>query len=1158
MTDLGQRAAALAPIRADGINLARLAEASATQTVARQGNKTQKFWASGQRPIGSDHREVLTVTFGSARLVNHLTFKVSRFPLTLEVEYLDANGDWQAITYARTRGKKRTPRREVRRQPVRLSISESVPARVDSAKATAHPQHFGRGHWREESWKVMPVRTRKIRFVIVRNHRGKAPKNHHGHKVPYSVAIKGLSVGYRVLNRDDIPKRHKGRWWATGKDILGSQTVYSTYRQSAAAAIDGDLDTYWRSEPQPFPFAVVPMYLDLRDGSGEAPVIDRFWLDPITTGVNLNVYYCDTAPEGEFEGVSDPIPLQFRTETSSPGKVLNPSDNLLTALDLGPGAQAGIEVSQAYHRMDYSKPWWVGLDARALVGADDLDPHPIISIGSTQVLQDGATLKVLGQSGAEAVIDLDPARHGVNAEYRLVAAYYPEDPASQRPAHFRITYRLGSNDPVTVEQTTSVLEPLSVPIRIGLHPDPESADVPAVSVKGLVVKSEGLTEDVEAWFLDEGEAFVADPETAYDDRGTAQNARLRMHPQFVAEGNFFGVVGGAGNRYEEMEWTPVMRDYTLKRGYLHVPPTQAAYWKFEMTGLLAEVYENFLSIEREVLVFPPDVVANHQAIAGRLTNAAAPSGVATTGNLASDVAYSDVLETVRTAPPAPADATGALVVRDPVRAQQVAQSGWIWHYQPWHVGSVAPRFLGTRQHRYESLSIQHSTKVAFFAAIREIMPFRVDYSFDDDTPEYVEHLLDTAFIDLDATSGMEFTPGGVRSVSASGQITSVALRSYRTVRGVQFASQETDSVQVLVDPDFSSLDRWTEYGDASLDRLAAGDVVVNRGWFVNTYGDLENQYPTFGDMEGVPYALLEGNNQASGYAEGGIVSETYTPTGAGKITAIAKVSGTEGMDAPVVVEIVSAYDDRVVASETRWVRTGETATIQVGYAPGGLTEKRTYGDLESLVSLPTTYGELEQFKYYELESETGILSDLYVRVRQQGQTDDAFHVHRVGLYDSPIAWFFSNDDGATWWQAIDVRNNPHGVLIFPPPADPEVPEVGRVLRWQARVYREDAVLTGLHIRPWYGTRARTVDRSHGLESIGPNKSIYDDFPATHQHPMWVQTFNPIEITERTSAPDPETVTFWRNLVFNPGNEGEHNSWTATGGTVVVQHTPGEV
>jgi hypothetical protein len=847
-------------ILADGIDLTRLAVASAAAKTTGQVDKSHRFWASGARLMGTDERDIMEVSFGGKRIVNWLSFKVSRFPVVVSAQYLDKNGDWQGLTYAKSDNAKGA-KREIARQRTQMVVSSSVPAVVDSARATAHPQHFGKDHWESETWKVNPVLTSKIRFILRRNvEGGRPPRNHHNKVVPYSVAIKDLEIGYRVLSRADLPRVPPSRTgpnrdeWGSSNDILGSRTVYSTYEQPAGAAIDGSRETYWRCEPQPFGFAVVNMFLDLRDATGTAPVIDRFWIDPVTTGVLCNVYYSDSAPVGAFDGLSEPIPLEYRSEVGAPRLLREPSTDEAYAIELGPDTQTGVETSNVYVRMRYSEPWWVGVDGEALSDLDG-NPHPIVSLGTTRLLQDGNTLTLVAQSGEAASIDLDPAMHLANSRFRVVASYFPA-PNGRLP-YLRLTYMLEGYDPISIEMAVSPLTDVDSPVRIGLHTDPDSDTISSLRVRGLVVKSEPLTDDTEDWFLSEGETFVADAPTVQDDRGTAENARVRMHPTFASQGNIFGVVGGAGDRFGEMVWTPVSRDYTLKQGYMHIPPTKAKYWKFEMTRLLPQVYENFVTIDREVLVFPPDVVEHHASVTGKRNNNSTPSGVSTIGDRS--ISYADALNALA-AEPAAADATQVLIVKDPTRAAQIAKSGWVWSYQPWHVGSAAPQFMGSRTHSYEAFRVRHTTKVAFFAAIREITPYRVDYTFDDDTPEYVEHLLDDEFVS--SMDGLEHFEGGVRATSTNAEIVSKTLSSYRSVRGVQFATQESDAFQVLDDADFTMTafdQQWTKYGDADLEKVGANDVLVSRGWFLRFYSDMEQK--TYGDLDGTSVRAAGGQHQ---------------------------------------------------------------------------------------------------------------------------------------------------------------------------------------------------------------------------------------------------------------------------------------------------------
>ena len=301
MTDHGQTSLANTSLRVDGIPLPDLAKYLWDLGVGSSGaTAPSKMWVSGRKTYGSRITETMVVSFGGERLVNHISFAVGRFPHFLMVDYLDHTGTWQRLTHAKTANTSRG--RVIARRPVEMVTTTSLPGKVNSASATSHPQHFGKSHWSRQSWAVTPVLTRKIRFrlkrwpspnvndprlaggITARYYDMKPPVDHRGRKVPYSLAMKDVQVGYRVITQDDIPitpplppgaPEQAEDWWASSRDILGSRTVYSTYKQPASSAIDGNAKTYWLSEPQPFPFAVVNLFLDIRDHEGVAPVVDR-------------------------------------------------------------------------------------------------------------------------------------------------------------------------------------------------------------------------------------------------------------------------------------------------------------------------------------------------------------------------------------------------------------------------------------------------------------------------------------------------------------------------------------------------------------------------------------------------------------------------------------------------------------------------------------------------------------------------------------------------------------------------------------------------------------------------------------------------------------------------------------------------------------------
>lgn len=1135
----------------NGLSVATLPAEIAKQSVKAKAG-TDKFWSSTARPVDSTHTEVLELRLGSRRNVNSLAFEVSRFPLVLGVEWQDQDGTWHPFRYRQqdlTNQQDLTPRRDIPGQPVQVLVSKAVPHRLVNRRTnTGHTQHFGKRHWLPEHWKVNPVTTDRVRFRLKRNKRGQPPVGTNGQPVAYSVALRNVKVGFKVEDSSDLPSDTPDI--GTGTDLLDNSILYSVYRQKASRAIDGDITTAWLSEPQPINYAVVNYILDTRDGAGVGEVIDSFYVDPLTPGVHLNLYHSDEEPIGDFLGSKTAVPPVFRTEVGNPIGYFPPNATvpLWQSYGIDPVTEAelqtGIGLSSGFVRLDLSQPWWVGLDLIELGSTDDADQRPFLSLGGAMLYRDGASLIFELQSGDTVEVPLDPEVHVTGQRCKIVVAYVPG--TKDQDANLRVAYKVDGFDKVTSALAADLTDSTPASIRVGLHPDPASPLISSMGLFGLVLKEEGWTEDTEDWFLDEGATYVADPTWETDDRFTSANALIRLHPMWVSDTNIFGIVGGNEERLSTgVVWTPVPRDFTLRKGFIHLPPTRAKYWKFEFTQLSPHVYEAAQTILRTVQVFPAAVVALHDQVGAGPSLDFSQGPTASTGDMTAIAQYSAALQTLQTlanTDATPADAS-ALVVKSPQQATDVASVGWIWQFQPWHTGALAPGWPLPSRHVYERIPLRHSTKVAYFAGLLEVTPYRTDYRVNDDTPEYVEHFYDDLYIDPDSVVGLDQDDDGIVSNSSYATFSSQTMVSYKSVRGLQFATVQTGKVEVLPDPTFVDPDLsdfYAPYGDAQVDWVSEGFVEVQRGWVPKTYGDLEAY--TYSDLEAMTYGAMEGNVSPTGAAEGGFQSQPYTPIGQGRLDAKVFVSAETNVD-PISVEIVSFETNTVVSEKTVRLRPGEVTEIDTEFTAGAITTFHTYqdwaGDPDGTGSL---YSDLEAFTYADLEADLETDTRVYVRVRQSGGSQDSFRIHKMALYVDPIVWSFSVDDGATWFTALDVKNDPSGVLIFPTP--------GVSLKWRAEFYRSNATVSALHIRPWYGTRAATVHPAHDLASIGPTFSGYDHFPDLYDHPIWKAKDTPVE----TIYVVPVDTTVWRNLHPNPSSEGTDAEWIEVdGGTVTVDY-----
>lgn len=373
---------------------------------------------------------------------------------------------------------------------------------------------------------------------------------------------------------------------------------------------------------------------------------------------------------------------------------------------------------------------------------------------------------------------------------------------------------------------------------------------------------------------------------------------------------------------------------------------------------------------------------------------------------------------------------------------------------------------------------------------------------------------------------------GDRLVTGSNVETSVStmsrrFASKRRVRGVQYATQQSASVQLAPDSDFNAADleaSWRPVGDVismehsdDINSTLGNAVKVLRSSSVNTWGELRTAYATWSavqaseDGEDLPvYGTLEGDGSAVGY--GGIAMRgPVQVSGSGRVTAAARVYTDHTLTGPLTLQIVSSFGD-VLASKDQVVSAGRVVEWEVGYTIGETpTITETYGGImqrDASASLPT-YGDLEAGKWADLTSiEVAESRNLSVRVIQSGAGEDTWYVDSIALFEDPILWEFSNDDGKTWWPALDIRNNPSGVLIFPNSLEP-VPGDPTGLRWRVTGFRPGLHISALDIRPWYAETVFGIPRREPGVSGGPNIQPTDHYPPILEDPFFRTWSDPV-------------------------------------------------
>lgn len=1097
------------PTYVDRFNLPALAGALANQRKAVQASD-RRFWASLHRPITDTTREIVELRFSGPRQINYLSFRTAHFPHIVTAEWrTEAENRWHPFT-ARDGSS------------LAAVVTDSSPAVVTTTpdKETGHPQHtMAKGHWMPVYWGVKPIEATRVRLVLTRTP-GAGPRNLNGTAAAYSLGVRDMQVGYRVNSAADIPRtgivRTEEDTYGSSIDLLGSRVVFTTKRDDAGNVLIDSPGKFWRSEPQPVSYAVVNFYADTRDTNGEPTVIDRFYLDPLTVGPAVNVYWSNDEPEGDFEPSEEHIPFGALTTV---GNITSTAE----WLDFEGATDAHATVNNDALRLDVSKPWWLAMQVNPQFASTDPNLRELVRMGNAVLRFNAGSIEYVSDDGTLYSIPLPVTP--TNADVRIVLAYNPTDDGVGRGYH--VYWIVGSTEPVHL--VTDILHP---PVK--LQALQIGGELSAFRLRALVLKPTTLTDDDLATFNLDPAAYVLGPDDHANWPGTAANSLMRFHPSGITPAAPTGFVGGWGDRYAGLVWTPVMRDYSLKQGFMFLPPTRAKFWKFEMTNLVPEHYEVFVPIRREVTLFHRDTVLTWQRLTNPPKNTPKPNtkahrkdpaGLATLKKIASRQHYSDAvgLLGLLSGPSGSGySPTESLYVRDPQMAQKLREAGWVWNFQPWHVGTSAPRFVQTQRHVYDKVVVNHTTKVGFFAGIKTLRAYRLDYLALDDTEQYAEHFLDD--VHVASSTGISWPSGQVVSQSYTGEVISKVYGSNSDITAVQFATIQTEPQQVLEDENLREQWRWKQYGDAVLTQVGgSGGLHVTRGYYARTYGMVETQpdFQTYANLEGKLYGEIEGG-QVNGMAGGGIDSEPYLPSSAGKVYVAVKVSAPNRLVVPITVQIVDQGTGIVLAATDVQVGAGELATVFATYTPGSVGTPLTYADMEAA----GTYAALEGTPYGSHESRA-ITGPVFARVVQQGPTTDEFVVNRISLYDDPITWEFSVDGGATWYDAGDVRNNPSGVL--------NLPEPGTQLAWRLRLHRPGAAVSALAIRPWYVGHYGPTPPSLGLLSHGPNRNVNDHYGPIEDDPMWQQWdqpiprsfYNPpptIEATPETAPPAPVVPT----------------------------------
>jgi hypothetical protein len=777
----------------------------AASTITAQS--VPQFWSTPERDYTDMTADIIEVRFSSPVNVNAVSFQVANFPCTATFQvYDDTDQTWVGY-YGQT---------------VTTSVPAVLPNPTDALAAKTHPQHFGAGHWVSVGFRFAPTSFSRARIVLVRpgitgpsgpiSAMTQAP-------TPYSLGVTEFSFDYVIDSADQLPDQGTVSLEPIGSstDVAGNTITYSVY--SEVPTVKSGALTQWRCFPQPVNNAVVCLYLDARDGSGNPQVIDRFFITPTHLGVGCTLYFAITEPD-------------------TPGDM------------------------------------------------------------------------------------------------------------------------------------------------------------------------------------------------------------------------------------SSLNWILVNRSYMLMTGWVTVPPIAAKYWKFEMSGLVAEPLTNPFPVTADILMFSSNAVNPVTGTAGYQGDI--PPGTTTQGTLA---AGEGVMVTPGVAPPPPSGTYSpatALVASDPTLAQVLQANFANYGYVDWHPFGATPTTVGGLED-YTTTTLASVNTVGFFCGFSSIVAYRSNPACPIDTALYYEVFYDQSQIasaNCQTLGGIYSGPGTppfpdnnpqAELLSIPAVITSKAYVSASMVQKVQFATNQSPPAEIVPFDTFRNgrylpppqgTYTWDDQQDWNI--VGMGDSTVN-----------------FNAQTLTPI-ISRGLTAYKGTQANGIVSGQFLTSPTGFLTLAVRLSILSVP--PSNPGFFSQYPIYLQLCE--WFGGGTAPTVLVEWPLSATSVGQT----------------IEEYFSYQIGSAVGASTFLCLAVAQHsgayppaGQ-NASWVVQAASGFDPSINWAFSSDN-STWVNATSVNpihNNRNGVVSIPNPSTN--------LYWRATIYRPDMFVNMLKIRPWY----QMSDRPRQAPVMsGPNVSFSD-------------------------------------------------------------------
>lgn len=535
--------------------------------------KQNKLWWSSQEYL-APVQDWLVLNFDAPHHINNLEFEISTKPVDIVIEWsTDSGVTWSDVTF-----------NDKNLNTVALFYDSSATYLWETANFSFQCL--------DSNGKL--VQPNAMRVVFSRRYDPFPFPNTPA--FAWSIDVRNLRASYLVAQESDF-------YPDTGTDFLGN--AYTTqFKNYPATAVFSGSSSFWQSRANPSPFAVESLYFNMTNPSGSAQTFDQIFIDPITTGNSLHIYYSNDDIGASTAGVSFANGSAFMQGNylwndhfvDGPDPSLWDSSSNIMGLYFPDFNNVGASA-------DYFKTGIISVGSAFSVGGNITQQG--YGRGDTTVLLSNA-----GKYGtAGSYLELDVALQGTTFSTGYSLQYQLTTSAYGGSANIVLKSILNGTAITTV---TKAIPALASEDILGIRNDTSNGFAYMYTVPG------GLTGTP---ILQGSVAALAGVSTG--GRTAIIIEDVNSPPLSVDQISFQEIHQYGAADWDSKLWTPVHKNYTTKRGYLKLPnPITAKYVKLEFSNLTPTPYPTFYAPNLPDIQFnayPSWVVSYIEPLAPRVT-----------------------------------------------------------------------------------------------------------------------------------------------------------------------------------------------------------------------------------------------------------------------------------------------------------------------------------------------------------------------------------------------------------------------------------------------------------------------------------------------------------------------------------------------------------